>query len=47
MYKDIETAVRLESMRSESFDVKVGALQGSVLSLILFAVVMDKVTKKH
>jgi len=45
MYEGIKTAVRLESVRSELLDVKVGILQGSVLSPFLFAVVMDEVTK--
>jgi len=45
MYKGIKTAVRLESVRLELFDVKVGVYQGSVLSPFLFTVVMDEVTK--
>ena len=45
MYSDIKTSVRVECERSESFDVKVGVHQGSVLSPLLFAVVMDEVTK--
>jgi len=45
MYEGIKTAVRMESMRSELFDVKVGVHQGSELSLFLFAVVMNEVTK--
>jgi len=45
MCEGIKTAVRLESVRSELFDVKVSVHQGSVLSLFFFAVVMDEVTK--
>ena len=46
MYKNITTSVRFDGERSEEFEVKVGVHQGSVLSLILFAIVMDKIRKK-
>ena len=45
MYMNTETSVRVENMRSELFDVKVQVHQGLALSLLLFAVVTDKVTK--
>ena len=45
MYIDIKTSVRVKTMRSELFDVKVGVNQGSVLSPLLFTVVMDEMTK--
>ena len=45
MYTNIETSVKVEYTRSESFDVKVGVHQGSTVSSLLFALVMDEVTK--
>ena len=45
MYTNIETSVNVEYTRSESFDAKVGVHQGSILSFLLFALVMDEVTK--
>ena len=45
MYTNIETSVNVEYTRSESFDVKVGVHQGSILSPLPFALVMDEVTK--
>ena len=47
MYTNIETFVMAEYMRSERFDVNVEVYQGSipVLSPLLFALVMDDVTK--
>ena len=45
MCMNIETSLKAESMSSKSFDVKVGVHQRSVLSPLLFAVVMDEMTK--
>ena len=45
MYTNIETSVKVEYTRLELFDVKVGVHQGSILSPLLFALVMDEVTK--
>ena len=45
MYTTIETSVKVEYTRSELFDVKVRVHQGSILSPLLFALVMDEVTK--
>ena len=45
MYMNIKTSVKVECMRLKLFVVKVGVHLGLVLSLFLFAVVMDEVTK--
>ena len=45
MYTNIETYVKVEYSRLESFNVKVGVHQGLILSP-LFALVMDEVTKE-
>ena len=45
LYEGAETKVRVESGLSEEFSVKVGEHQGSVLSPLLFAMVIDKVTE--
>ena len=45
LYEGAETKVRVGSGLSEEFSVKVGVHQGSVLSLLLFAVVIDAVTE--
>ena len=39
------TSVPIHGERSEEFEVKVGVHQGSVLSPILFTIVMDDITK--
>ena len=45
LYKEAETKVRVGSGLSEEFTVKVGVHQGSVLSPLLFAMVIDEVTE--
>ena len=44
LYIEACTVVRTDAGLSESFEVKVGLHQGSVLSLLLFAAVMDVVS---
>ena len=44
MYKGIKAVVRCAIGTTESFKVKVGLHQGSALSSILFAVIMDRLT---
>ena len=45
LYEGAKTSVRVDSKLSEEFEVKVGMYQGSVLSLFLFALVVDVVTE--
>ena len=45
MHANIETSVKVEYSGSGPFDVKVEVHQGSILSLLLFALVMDEVTE--
>ena len=45
MYNCVETTVTMEDRRSEWFEVKVGVHRGSFLSPLLFAVVLDEITK--
>ena len=44
LYKGCKTAVSIDGELSSSFSVKVGAHQGSALSLLLFIMVMDALT---
>ena len=45
LYEGAETKVRVGSSLLEEFSVKVGVHQGSVLSPLLFAMVIDEVTE--
>ena len=45
MYENITTLVQIDGERSKEFEVKVRVYQGSVLSPLLFAIVMDEITK--
>ena len=45
LYDGAKTRVRVRSAYSEEFEVKVGVQQGSLLSLLLFAKVVDVITK--
>ena len=46
IYSEASTVVRKGKGESSSFEVKVGMHQDSVLSNLLFAIVMDVVTKE-
>ena len=45
LYDDAKTKVRVGSAYSEEFEVKVGVHQGSVLSPLLFAIVVGIITE--
>jgi len=45
LYKGAKTRVRVETQLSEEFFVKVGAHQGSVLSPLLFSIVLDVISE--
>jgi len=44
MYREAESTVQIEGKKTVRFEVKVGVHQGSVLSPLLFAIVMDALT---
>ena len=46
MYDGSTTAVKLKNSVSERFEVKVGVRQGSVLSPLLFIIVLEALTRK-
>ena len=41
MYESVKTAVKVKDKLSVEFEVKVGVLQGSVLSPLLFTIVLE------
>ena len=45
LYDGTKTRVRMGSAYSEEFEVKVGVHQGSVLLLLLFAIVVNTITE--
>ena len=47
LYIGIGTVVRTDAYLGESFEVKVGLHQGSILSPLLFSVVMDIVSSSE
>lgn len=46
MYCDAYTSVKLQGCQSSEFEVKVGVHQGSVLSPLLFVIVLEELSKK-
>ena len=46
LYNGAETRLRVGSVYSEEFKVKIGVHQGSMLSPLLFAIVVVVITKK-
>ena len=47
MYENVRSRVRVSSEYSEEFSVKVGVHQGSVLSPLLFIIVLDALSQEH
>ena len=45
LYRALKTKVRVGSELSEEYMMRVGVHQGSVLSLLLFAIMMDVITE--
>ena len=46
MYEDAQTVVRTTEGDSKAFNVKVGLHQGSVLSPLLFVIVMEMISRE-
>ena len=46
MYSDSAMSVKLQQCESSAFDVKLGVHQGSVLSPLLFVIVLKKLSEK-
>ena len=46
LYVETRTRVKTVAEVSKDFDIRVGVHQGSILSLLLFIVVMDEVKKR-
>ena len=44
MYEGVTTAVKMKDGKSDGFEVKVGVHQGSVLSHLLFIIVLEALT---
>ena len=45
MYDNVTTAIKVDGNLSEEFEVKVGVHQGSVLSPLLFIIVLDAISR--
>ena len=46
MYEGVTTAVKMKEGESDGFEVKVGVHQGSVLSPLLFIIVLEVLTSE-
>ena len=46
MYKDAMTKVRMNGRKNKTFNVKVGLHQGSVLSPLLFIIVLEALSRE-
>ena len=46
MYEEVTTSVKLNGRECNGFRVKVGVHQGSVLSLLLFVIVLEALSKE-
>jgi len=47
MYSNARSRVRINGQYSEEFDVQVDVHQGSVLSLLLFILVLEALSREH